>query len=169
MERYENQFDRAKFDAVWRRVMGDDRESGPLSNPKSQRADQGEDEKLRRFMDDEACDAQFYATLACKYTGMARQILQRISSDEKCHLKRLRARYFILTGKTYTLPDTCPLIYSPADALRRKYSGEKEGAQAYLDAAEQTGDPDLRDTYLALSQDEARHSKMVGSIIENMF
>jgi rubrerythrin len=169
MERSDDHFDRAKFDAVWRRVIQASGEKSPAQKQTDQYADLGGADTLRRFMDDESCDAQFYSTLACKCSGMTRQTLQRIASDEKCHLKRLRARYFILTGGTYTPPDTCPLITATADALRLKYAGEKEGAAAYREAAEQTSDQELKYTYLDLSQDEARHARTIGCLIERMF
>lgn len=169
MEYSSNQFDRAKFDAVWKRVkpemalnMKDLRENGRYSV--------SEDcDRLRGFMDGESCDAEFYGMLALKCSGCARQMLLRISADEQGHLKKLRAKYFILTGETYKPPNACPLIRTVPDALRRKYSGEKEGSVAYRTAAEDAADTDLKDTYLALSADEARHSKAIGCIIETLF
>ena len=168
MERNDEHFDRASFDAVWRRVQNASGADWTSQKPTERCAGADEAERLIRFMDGEAGDAQYYAALALRCPA-ARQTLTRISSDEKCHLKRLRAKYFILTGGTYTPPDTCPLIYSAADALRKKYSGEKDGVAAYRDAAEQASEQDLRDTYLELSQDEARHAKTLGRLIENMF
>jgi rubrerythrin len=168
MERYDD-FSRERFDAVWQRVMRGRAENGPAPTLKTPYAEPGDADGLRRVMDDETGDAQFYSALACKCSGPAREPRRRIASAERCHLKILRARYFILTGKTYAPPDSCPLIYSPADALRRKYAGEKEGAEKYGRAAEQASDPDLRDTYLTLSREEARHAKTVCGIIENLF
>jgi rubrerythrin len=173
MERSNYEFDRARFDAVWQRVIPEMAANIPKQPRPDQHTAAKEADTLRDMMADEACDAQFYSTLACmlavRCSGNTSQMLSRISADERCHLKRLRARYFILTGETYTPPNTCPVIYSVGDALRRKYSGEKEGAAAYRTAAEETADAELRDTYLALSADEARHSKMIGCIIETMF
>ena len=169
MERNDYDFDRAKFDAVWRRVMPETEDNTSKQKAAIKHSEDNEAEMLRDFMDDESCDAQLYCQLAAMCSGSARQMLMRISSDERCHLKKLRAKYFILTGETYTPPNTCPLIYAVCDALRLKYSGEKEGSAAYRAAAERTSDTDLKDTYLALSEDEARHSRTIGCIIENMF
>jgi rubrerythrin len=168
MEISDYQFDRAKFDAVWQRVLTGKTESAPKTEQTAKRRGDGEAEKLRCFMDGEAGDAQFYWSLAAMCSAGARATLLRISCDERRHLKKLRARYFILTGGTYAPPDTCPLIYTVPDALRRKYAGEKEGSAAYTAAAESAADADLRDTYLALAQDEARHSRTIGCIIESM-
>ena len=161
-------FDRNRFDAVWRRVMDASDEHGPASKNQTGTAGSVDYEKLRRFMDDEACDAQLYTALAARCVN-ARRTLLCIAADEKRHLRKLKARYFILTGETYDPPGTCPLIRSVSDALRLKYAGEREGAEAYREAAGDTADPELRDTYLALSQDEARHSKTIEHLIENMF
>ncbi|SHH91964.1 Ferritin-like domain-containing protein [Sporobacter termitidis DSM 10068] len=169
MERDNDQFDRAKFDAVWRRVMPEMADAVPEQKPAVKRTEPDENERLRAFMDDESCDAQLYCLLANKCSGNARQTLMRISCDERHHLKKLRAKYFIRTGETYTPPSTCPLICAVPDALRRKYSDEKAGAAAYRAAAGATPDADLKDTYLALSEDEARHAGIIGCLIENMF
>jgi hypothetical protein len=86
------------------------------------------------------------------------QILYRITSDEKYHLKKLRAKYFILTARCIHRR-ACPLICSISDTLRRMYTVKKEGSAAYKAAAERASDHELADTYLALAKDEARHSK----------
>jgi rubrerythrin len=172
MEHRNYDFDRVRFDAVWQRVMPELAPATTKHMTVSKQTASEDAERLREQMNDEAGDARYYGMLACilasKGAGDANRMLSRISADERCHLKRLRARYFILTGETYTPPDTCPLIYSAPDALRRKYAGEKEGAAAYRAAAEATADADLKETYLALAEDEARHSRTIGRIIENM-
>lgn len=166
MDSSNTQFDRAKFDAVWQRVMPEAFENNMLHTAPSKRADDAW--QLRAFMDDEAADARIYCLLADKCTGGTRQALLKISSDERCHFKKLRAALFILTGEMYTPPDACPLIYSAPDMLRRKYMGEKDGAAAYRTAAEKTSNKELAEKYLALSEDETQHSRMLGCIIENM-
>jgi rubrerythrin len=168
MDNNDYSFDRAKFDAVWQRVMPGTVDDNIKPNTMTQKAETHDTEQLCDFMDDEANDAQIYCLLASKCSGCTRQMLSRISADERSHLKKLRAKYFILTGETYTPPNACPLIYSVPDTLRKKYSGEKEGSAAYRAAAEKNSHKELADTYLALSEDEARHSRMIGCIIENM-
>jgi rubrerythrin len=162
-------FDRTKFDAVWRRVIPEAAENNIGQKPFKQNACSDETCRLRDFMDDEANDARVYCMLASVCAGGTQQILYRITSDEKCHLKKLRAKYFILTGEIYAPPCACPLICSMSDTLRRLYAGEKEGAAAYRAAAETTSDHELADTYLALAEDEARHVKAIGCLIESMF
>lgn len=167
MDDTEFYYDQEKFDAVWRRVTNQP-ETGSKKAVQRKAASADEKARLRAFMDDEANDAQIYGTLAGMVSGCARQTLLQISGDEKGHLKRLRAYYFILTGETYMPPCACPLIYSVCDTLRKKYSGESEGSKAYLEAAASTSNEDLSDTYRALGADEARHRKIIGCLIENM-
>ena len=161
-----------KFDAVWRRVMSENAEASPQADYPKSNARGGESTeaaRLKAFMDDEACDAQQYALLARHFRGHAGQRLMGISSDERHHLKKLKAKYFILTGQTYTPPGSCPFVRSVRETLRQKVRGEAEGARAYLDAATDTAYDDLSETYRALAADEERHSQLLGGIIESLF
>lgn len=161
-------FDRSKFDAVWRRVMPEAAEFNRYDNTNTQKHAADDTAQLRAFMDDEANDAQTYSILATMCPGTIRNMLSKISADERWHLKKLRARYFILTGETYTPPDACPLIYAIPNMLRYKYAGEKGGAAAYNAAASKTSIPELADTYHALAEDELRHSKIIACIITSI-
>ncbi len=160
-----------KFDAVWRRVMSDSAKDAQHSvgRPKTHDPGAAETGRLRSFMDGEAADAQIYGLLARKFRGCARQTLSGISSDERCHLKKLKAKYFILTGKTYAPPASCPFTRNVPETLRLKLLGEAEGAQAYLGAADETVYADLAETYRALAADETHHSRLLGDIIETLF
>ncbi len=162
-------FDRAKFDAVWRRVMPEAAEATTKQKTINQNAYSDDTCRLCEFMDSEANDTRVYCLLASMCAGIMRQSLYRISSDKKCHLKKLRAKYFIRTGEIYTPPGACPLIYSVKDTLRRLYADEKERSAAYRAAAEKTADHELADTYLAHAEDAVRHIKAIGCMIESMF
>ncbi len=130
-------FDRAKFDDVWRRVMPeaaeDRKEQKAVTAP-----EKGDICWLRDFIDAEAHDALLYSALASRCRGCNRQALFQIASDERHHLRKLKAAYFIGTGEIYHPTDACPLIYSAAETLRGKYSEETEGAAAYRTAAEKS-------------------------------
>ncbi len=155
---------RDKFDAVWQRVMSENAAPGaPSTGAETYKSGAGPDEsaQLRAFMDDEHCDAQLYELLASGTGGRTRQIFGRIAADERRHLRKLKAKYFILTGRTYTPPVSCPFVCSGPETLRQKVRGEAEGAAAYLDAANETGYADLAETYRALSADETRHSELL--------
>ncbi len=161
-----------KFAAVWRRVMSDNSEqnSHPAnSEQKTFTAGTAETARLREFMDDEVCDEQLYGLIARKLSGQSRQTLLSIASDERHHLKKLKAKYFILTGKTYTPPASCPYTRFVPGTLRLKVMDESEGAKAYLTAASETVYTELAETYRALAADETRHSEMLSDIIEDMF
>ena len=159
------------FDAVWRRVMADNAGQDTQAVYRDTTAhSHGPDEtkRLQKFMDDEVCDARLYTLIGGKLSGHARQTLLSIASDERHHLKKLKAKYFILTGKTYTPPGSCPYTRYVPETLRLKVLSESEGAEAYLSAANDTGYSELAETYRQLAADEAHHSQMLGSIIEDM-
>lgn len=166
MDDNELYFDRTRFDAVWDRVSGSNNAAGtaPMSTAKPKGAD--DRAQLREFMDDEAADAQFYCVLASKTTGCTRRTLSEIAADERRHLKKLRTKYFILTGETYDPAPACPVIYSVSDALRKRYEGEIRGAAAYRAAADMTAREDLADTYLEFAADESRHAMEIERLIE---
>jgi rubrerythrin len=171
MDPYEFNTYKDRFDAVWRRVMSGGTEDAqrPGAKPKAHDPSAAEAGRLRSFMDDEATDAQIYGLLARKFRGRTRQTLLCLSSEERCHLKKLRAKYFILTGRTYAPPAACPFARNVPETLRLKVMDEAESAKAYLDAADETGYAELAETYRALASDETRHSRMLSDIIETLF
>ena len=161
-----------KFDAVWRRVMSESAKSNPqysATRPNAPDAELAQAARLRKFMDDEANDAQLYGLLASMFSGRARGTLCSIAANERYHLKKLRTQYFIRTGKTYRPPRACPFIRSAPETLRLKVMDEAEGARAYQNAANETGYDDLAETYRRLASDEMRHAQMLSDIIESLF
>lgn len=169
MEHSDYGFDRAKFDAVWRRVKLESAVLTPAPAKPDRYTEDEEAARLLELMTQEACDARFYGALAARCSGSMRRALSRLSAEEFCHLKRLRAQYFIRTGQSYAPPNTCPVIYSVPDALRRRYAVEKDGAETYEAEAENARDESLKDTYLALSKEEARHRRILEHMIESLF
>lgn len=161
-------FDFTAFNAVWQRVQSQQNESPGQLTPASHKS-RDEAMILRDFMDDEAQDTQFYRVLALSCSGNMRRQLERISWDERCHLQKLRARYFLLTGETYAPPMSCPLHFPIRDALRQRFFDENKGATAYSAEAEKTPDKALRATYLAHAEDERRHGRIIGCLIDTLF
>lgn len=176
--------DRAAFDAVWQRILTD--KPGAAVTPKASGeanasgepfdglvktapVSEGDLKRMREFMDDEAGDAITYAELAGMCSGCCRQTLLKMSADEKKHLKKLRAQYFIRTGKTYTPPGCCPLIRTFGETLRLKYTGELEGSQSYRSASGETRDGELAALYATFAEDEKRHHQLIGGLIEGLF
>lgn len=158
-------FDNASFNAVWQRVTGGDcntSDIGRYAGPDSI-------SELQSFIDGESQDVKLYATLAAMCPGSFRTAVLRLASEERSYLKRLRAQYFILTGKTYLPADACPLVYSLADTLRLKYAAELDAAAAYTAAAETVPRPDLSDTYHDLSAGKTRHARTLCCLIEELF
>ncbi len=158
-------FDKGKFDAVWRRVM---KAGSYTPDAPPVPAVPGDAETLRAFMDDEYCDARVYAALSAKSRGSMRQTLQHIAADERYHYKKLKAKYYILTGKTYTPPGSCPYVRSVAETLRLRYTAERQGAEAYADAAAETYSAELAALYKSLGAEEAQHAEQIGSLLEEM-
>jgi len=124
-------------------------------------------ETLKELMYDEAYDAKYTADLACRRSaGASAGLLMQISREEMCHLCRLQAEYYILTGSKYqpcVANVSIPCNY--LDALRELYHGETKDAEIYLDAAAATADPRLSELYTCLSAEEARHADEIACLI----
>jgi len=124
-------------------------------------------ETLKELMYDEAYDAKYCADLARRRCASnSAVVLLQISRNEMCHLCRLQAEYFILTGSKYhpcvaNLSIPCNYL----DALRELYHGETKDAEMYLDAAAATADPRLAQLYTDISADEARHADEIACLI----
>ena len=157
-----NEQQRDNFDKVWQRVMASNESVVEKQTGKS------EEKMLEEFMEDEAFDAKCYDVLASRVTPWAKNIIKSIADDEKIHLKKLRTAYFILTGKTYQ-PQTVPVQFTcTADALRKRYIGESEGADAYLKASANSRKRDISLLYGKLACDEKRHAELINRLLENL-
>lgn len=167
MDHLETAYDREKFDSIWQRVMPNTSEQ---ITPTSQVGKNSDDEsQLRKFIDDESADCNYYAMLAQKCLSRSiKQLFLRLSTEEHCHMKRLQTAYFILTGDSYYPAMVCPLINSIMDSLRARYIGETEGAEAYLKAAGETESEKLACIYRELAEDENRHACSIETLIEMM-
>ena len=73
-------------------------------------------------------------------------------------------------------PD-CPFVLDEAAAalacafpaaLRERFAEEQRGELSYLAAAEETGDPCLRELYLELAGDENAHAWLLRGILEQL-
>ena len=143
-----------KFDEVWDRVAG-------KSNTDA--------DTLKTLMGYEYTDYNIYKALAQKNTGALRMRFSEMANDELRHFKTLRARYFILTGKTYTpeKPQTVKAS-SIAEILRERYGIEQEAAAGYLKAAEETKLQDIAEIYRANAADEQKHMRIVTELLGNV-
>jgi len=127
-------------------------------------------ETLKELMYDEAYDAKFAADLARRRCpSSAAGLLMRIAREENCHLRKLQAEYYILTGTKYqpcvaNVNIPCNFL----DALRELYHSEAKDAEIYLDAAAATADPRLSELYNCLSAEESEHANEIACLIANL-
>ena len=150
------------FDEVWQRVVA--------SNPEieEKKTSKSPEQLLEEFMEDEAFDARYYDALSARVSSWAKNIIKSIGNDEKIHLKKLRTAYFILTGKTYE-PQTVSVKFTgTADALRKRYISESEGAEAYLKASTNSQKRDISELYRKLAADEKRHAELINRLLESL-
>jgi len=157
------------FGEVWKRVGAQsDRPVMPSPPPAPDTPD--ESSRLRGFMTDEANGAHFYAEMARKTTDKAqRSVFMRLSNEEKHHLRKLQAEYYIESGSIFTPTVGKTNISSVTSALRERYMAETEGASEYRRAALETKSARLRDVYSMLAADESRHAETVAGTISRMF
>ncbi|HHU05985.1 MAG TPA: hypothetical protein GXZ65_05845 [Clostridiales bacterium] len=124
-------------------------------------------ETLKELMYDEAYDAKYSADLARRRCPPSvSNLLMQISREESCHLCRLQAEYYILTGTKFqpcvaNINIPCNFL----DALRELYHSEAKDAEIYLDAAAATADPRLSELYNCLSAEEAEHADEIACLI----
>lgn len=124
---------------------------------------------LRRFTDGEASDMAEYIRMAKMAHGTdAEPIFIRAAADERRHAKRLITEHFILTGDTYAPNTSASDENSLLTSIRNRYIEERQGAEAYENAANETKDPRLSAVYSELSGDERRHAAAMLALIERM-
>lgn len=158
----ESGFDMDNFDSVWRRVSADEM-------PMTTSAGETEEERLKRFMDDEARDASTYARMASRSSDSRRaRLFRQMSSDESRHLRKLQTWYFILTGDTYAPKPGKPEMTSMLGLMRAQYKGELAGSKEYNDAARATKYERLAELYTENAADEASHAKQLEQMIEEI-
>lgn len=125
---------------------------------------------LREMMDGEMEDFRTYQTLARRAGGSATRMLSTMAADERRHAKRLGAAYFLITGERYQVPNMTGnrLPMELMTGLREQFIHEQRGAAAYQGAAQETGDPCLRQLFQELAQEEMAHARMIRSLLEQM-
>ena len=176
------------FRRVWQRVMPQAENSPVRPNPPPpppphdtrpprpldggdgcySRVDPAQTDLLRRMMDGAAEDERFCRALAARAPQRAARVLRSISADERRQEQRLRAAYFILTGRQYRSPNHGGRRPAPnfLHGLREQLIAERRGSDAYRRAASGADDPCLRRLFEDLAMDEARHAQMLQTLLE---
>lgn len=125
---------------------------------------------LREMIDGETEDFRTYQALARRAGGSGTRMLSTMAADERRHAKRLSTAYFLITGERYQSPNMNG-SRPPMDlmtGLREQFIQEQRGAAAYQGAAQETGDPCLRQLFQELAQEEMAHARMIRSLLEQM-
>jgi len=125
---------------------------------------------LKEMIDGETEDMRTYQALSRRAGGNGSKVLGTMAADERRHAKRLGTAYFLITGEQYRSPNlngTRP----PMDlmtGLREQFMQEQRGAAAYQGAAQETGDPCLRQLYQEIAREEQAHARMLRNLLEQM-
>jgi len=117
---------------------------------------------LQGFIRGEMADQKKYAVLAVSApTQRARKLFCTLARDEKNHLQRLLATYYLITGERYEEHLVLQKAKYPSfpAMLRSFYHEEVCGGLNYLRASEETLDYCLEKLLAELSQDEYRHAE----------
>ena len=149
---------------VWQRVMAG-REAQPAAVPRTH----DPQETLSGFIRQKQLAVHDYVQLNAKFpSAKTAGVIMNILSEERRHLKRLAAAYYILTGSSPAHGETAGQKNEPRlAALRRLYLAEEKSAESYLAAAAGTDSPRLSAMYRELAEDEKRHAESLGTMIEN--
>lgn len=130
---------------------------------------QSDTDTLRNLMYNEARACKLCADLACRRcASRSADTLRQIANEESCHLRKLQAEYFILTGSTYApcvadLDIPCNYL----EAMRQCFFEKKQCAGAYLDAAATTSDPRLAAICTELADCEAQNANCIAKLISD--
>ena len=127
-------------------------------------------ELLREMIDGETEDYRTYQALARRAGGSGNRMLGAMAADERRHAKRLGTAYFLITGERYQSPNMNG-SRPPMDlmtGLREQFIQEQRGAAAYQGAAQENGDPCLRQLFRELAREEQSHARMIRSLLEQM-
>lgn len=125
---------------------------------------------LRQMLEGEWEDARIYSTLARRAGGDMARTLSELARQERSHAGRLGAAWFILTGRRYRWGghgQTRPPV-SLANGLREQFLQERREAQAYAEAARETGDPCLRALFEELAKQEQEQLRTLYGLLERL-
>ncbi len=150
------------FQDVWRRVTarpGPAEETPDPDQPHTCR------DPLPALIREEARAAFESGALARMLQGDGRALLTRHAAEGNRRLRRLRAEYFIATGRTSREDGRHPMPAGKLDCLRELYLRTCGLADGYEQAAGRTGDPVLRELYSAFADDSRRRAKELRALL----
>ena len=157
-------FDSAKFGAVWQRVSQNPCAPAAALEPCAG----GEEIELLRLIDITSQNEQLCRRTAARCSGKISRVMQNVAASEHIHTKKLRAKYYILTGATYCPTDTCSKTCSMSESLLNIFRSEGQTATDFFAAADTAKSTSLAQTYRQIARDEERNAEMISCLIEGM-
>lgn len=160
--------DSASFARVWNRVSAANGGSQIEVQPEGQaEPSSGQSEFLRQRIQAELVD---YHTCARLVSGsFAGQLMRAIAGDELSQARRLSTADFLITGAWFF-----PVRESPSlpfqnwqDGMRAVFLRARQGAEEYHRAANQTGDPSLRELFSRMAEEENLHALRIRTALEH--
>jgi hypothetical protein len=148
-------FDSERFTAVWQRVTAEMQSPAHTDQPPPTET---EANTLCRHMEALAQDAEHCRNLAKKCPGRMAETLQRMSRENSRLLKKLRVKYFILTGGAYSPDCGGRPICTTTEALRELYNSAVSLGEKFAE----------HHTYHDLAEVKRHHAETIARLIENM-
>ena len=175
--------DREVFSRVWARVSPHGEENCPIvvlpperrtekavELPVLQKGGHGlHGGEMRAFIGHELEDWRLYQAAARRWGGQAGRLFASLGEAERRHAGQLSAAWLLTAGVEH-MP--CPAPQRVTGELRaflhRRFREEREGAQAYLAAAQGTEDPTLAPLLRSLAEEEETHAQRLRRLMERL-
>lgn len=150
---------------VWERVFS----SADAKQRQGAQTDEGET-FLLSCIEHEYSDYRYYSQLAHRFRGReTKKRFEDIAADERGHLKRLSAAYFIMTGDSPRLEEFEGIrTATTLAALRERYIAEESAIARYIEGAAQADDPSLSSLYRELANEERTHAQYITELLERL-
>jgi len=125
---------------------------------------------LQEMIDGETEDWRLYQMLARRAAGSGARMLGSMAADERRHVRKLSAAYFLITGERWQPrgQEGSRPVQEVMTGLREQFIQEQREAAAYQGAAAESSDPCLRQLFRELAQEEGMHARMIRSLLEQM-
>lgn len=125
---------------------------------------------LQEMIEGESEDWRLYQALARRAAGSGARMLGSMAADERRHVRRLAAAYFLITGERCQAQGQQGSRPVPElmTGLREQFIQEQREAAAYQGAAAETADPCLQQLYRELAQEEQMHARLIRSLLEQL-
>ncbi len=138
-----------------------------VSLPDTQQTPSAEDGiTLQQLLQLERKDYLTVRALARHSRGREASVLSAIARDDRRHVKRLTAAYFLFSGIMLEKRETVALPQAaPRGALRRQLLEKHSREHTYRRAAEVTPHPWLQEIYLELAAEEGRHTNQLFTLM----